>query len=380
MSGHLFIIACEASGDLHAARLVEEFRRLSPGTAFTGLGGPCMRQAGVTLLHDMTTLSALGLGDVLRQYLKYRKIFYATLGALQKKKPDALILVDSPAFNLRFAKKARTMLPSLPVLYYICPQLWAWGQRRIGLVKKVISKMYSILPFETEFYRQHGVDCEFVGHPLLDHLAEAPTRESARRKLALGPTETALGFFAGSRRSEVQRIFPIMVKTAALLKTAFPGTRLFYSESTNVPSAVYEAILKQTGGTLEKLNEDFDTGVRAMDFALVTSGTATLQTALLGTPFFLLYKASGSTYFIGRRLIQVPFIGLVNLLARKKVVPEFIQGHAKPAWIAEAAISFLKDPGAYERMKADFLKMRASLGEKGASETAARKIRDFLQA
>ena len=214
----LFIVACEASGDSHASRLIEALRRLDPALQFHGLGGPKMKQAGLNPLYDMTKISALGLGDVLRLYFLYRDIFYDSLSVLTQIKPDALILVDSPAFNLRFAKKVRNQFPDIPIFYYICPQIWAWGAQRIRTVKKNITKMYSILPFEAAFYQKAGMDCEFVGHPLLDEeMDNAWNQDEARNYLQLPRDSKIIGLLPGSRKSEIQRILPIMIKTADLM-------------------------------------------------------------------------------------------------------------------------------------------------------------------
>ena len=379
MPRKIFLIACEASGDLHGAHLVEELRRLEPDLEFSGLGGPRMAAAGVRLLEDMTRISALGFGDVLRQYFTYRAIFYRALAEVSRIKPDTLILIDSPAFNLRFAKKIRASRLSFPIFYYISPQIWAWGGRRIRTIKKTIDRMFVIMPFEVPIYKKAGVPCEFVGHPLLDHVETTAGRDTLRVRYEIAPNERAIGLFSGSRASEVRRIFPIMLESAGQLRRLIPQTIFFMSQSPNVPSALYNQILSR----------HFDIGVRrieghfydlaaAMDFALVASGTATLETALLGTPFFLLYKASWSTYFLGKHLIRVPYLGLVNLLAGKKVVPEFIQGEARPETIAHEARTLLENRELYEEMKEEFSKVREGLGEKGASSRAAESILAFL--
>ncbi|MFA7254968.1 MAG: lipid-A-disaccharide synthase [Candidatus Omnitrophota bacterium] len=375
MTHKIFLVACEASGDLHGAHLISEIQRLMPGTQFCGVGGAKMQAAGMQVFHDMTKISALGLGDVLRNYFKYLKIFNETLANIRREKPDAIILIDSPAFNLRLAKK----LPkAAPVLYYISPQLWAWGKRRIHIVRKHIQEMLVILPFEKDFYEEEGVAVKFVGHPLLDAIPELPEAAILRAKIGITPKQKAIGLFSGSREKEVKRILPIMLRAAAYLQKDLPETAFFLSKSANVPSVVYDEIVAASGVKVTCPAVPFYELVKAMDFAYVASGTATLETALIGTPFFLLYKASWSTYLLGKHLIKVPYLGLVNLLADDKVVPEFIQQDAHPETLAHEAKFFLQTPELQQKMKEEFRQVREKLGEKGASARAAKEVCNFL--
>lgn len=373
----IFIIACEPSGDSHGAHLVEELKNLAPGIEFTGLGGPKMAAAGVRLLEDMTRISALGLGDVLRLYFTYLKIFNHALAEVETLKPDALILIDSPAFNLRFAKKIKKRFP---VFYYIAPQIWAWGGRRIHTIQKTVSKMLVILPFEKAIYDKAGVPCEFVGHPLLDSMDVQTDRPALRGELKIKPGERAVGILPGSREKEVKRILPLMLESARLLKKKMPETVFFLSCSPNVSRTLYEKVLQQFTALNVRISEKpMREIVSALDFAFVTSGTATLETALLGIPFFLFYKASWTTYVLGKRLIRVSFLGLVNLLAGKRVVPEFIQNDIHPETVAHEAEVLLKNPALYEEMKKEFQKVRSLLGTSGASLRAAQAVWHSIQ-
>ena len=375
MSRKLFIVACEVSADLHGAHLVSEIRKIMPDVTFCGVGGARMQAAGVKIFDDMTVISALGLGDVLRNYFKYLKIFNETIRHIREEKPDAVVVIDSPAFNLRLAKKISSFVP---VLYYISPQLWAWGKRRIHIVKKHVREMLVILPFEETFYADEGVEAKFVGHPLLDAIPELPDVGTLRAKLGISAGQKAIGLFSGSREKEVKRILPVMLKAAAILRKNTPGTSFFISRSSNVRPAIYEKILAQAEVKPGCPAVPFYELVRAMDFALVTSGTATLETTLIGTPFFLLYKTGWSTYWLGKYLIKVPYLGLVNLLADDRVVPEFIQGDARPETIAHEAKVFLQSPELQGKMREEFRQVRGKLGEKGASAKTAKEICDFL--
>ena len=375
MTKKIFVVACEASGDLHGAHLISEIKKLAPDSVFCGVGGAQMQKTGMQIFHDMTTISALGFGDVLRNYFKYLRIFNETLGSIRHEKPDAVILIDSPAFNLRLAKKISALAP---VLYYISPQLWAWGKRRIHIVKKHIREMLVILPFEKDFYEKEGVAVKFVGHPLLDAIPELPEAAILRARIGITPEQKAIGLFSGSREKEVKRILPVMLQAADFLRKDFPEAVFFISKSSNVHPEVYDELLQGLSFKVECPAVTFYELVKAMDFAYVASGTATLETALIGTPFFLLYKASWSTYFLGKHLIKVPYLGLVNLLADTRVIPEFIQQDAHPETLAHEAKVFLRSPELQQKMKEEFLQVREKLGEKGAIARAAKEVQNFL--
>lgn len=376
MPSRFFIVACESSGDAHGAHLMEEIKRLNPGAEFRGLGGPKMAAAGLDLLYDMTRISALGLGDVLRQYFKYRKIFYQAVHAIREWKPDAVIVIDSPAFNLRLAKKISKLAP---VIYYISPQLWAWGARRIKVIQKHIAHMLVILPFETGLYQKAHVPVTFVGHPLLDEISPSQNREALRARLGLKQGEIGIGLLPGSRRKEVQRIFPVMLEAAEILRRKVPQAVFYFRPAPSIPYSVYASLLEAHPGLAVRHPDlGFHDLVHSLDFALVTSGTATLETALMGTPYFLLYKASTSTYWLGRWLIRVRYLGLVNLLAGKSVVPEFIQTGMQPETIAHEAEIFLKNPDLARNMREEFENVRMLLGSSGASRRAAEAVLKFV--
>jgi lipid-A-disaccharide synthase len=376
MARKIFIIACEPSGDLHGAHLIDQLKKQEPDIEFVGLGGPRMAESGARLLYDMTTISALGLGDVIRQYFKYRKIFYNALDEVDRVKPDVLILIDSPAFNLRFAKKIKKRFP---VIYYISPQIWAWGGRRIHTIKKTISKMIVILPFETEIFEKAGVPCEFTGHPLLDYTHASTERATLRKHFEIKDSVRAIGLLPGSRAKEVQRILPAMLESAAIMQKTIPNSSYFVTSSPNVSPAIYDSILQDYPNlAIRRCDKNIHDLVTALDFALIASGTATLEAALLGTPFFLMYKASWTTYVLGKRLIRVKFLGLVNLLAGKRVVPEFIQNDIHAETIAHEAKVLLENPELYSEMKKEFSEIRGKLGEKGASVRAARAVLSYL--
>lgn len=372
----IFLIACEASGDAHGAGLVQALKKLDSSLEFEGLGGSAMHEAGVTLLEEMTRVSVLGLGDVLGKYFYFRRVFYRALRHVRQTKPDLLVLIDSPAFNLRFAKKIRKRIP---VIYYVSPQIWAWGGRRIRTIRRTVDHMMVILPFEKEIYDREKIPCTFVGHPLLDRVMASNSREALRREFGVNHSNRVIALVPGSREPEVRRIFPIMLETAARLQREISDLQFFVTEAPHVPSSVYEAPLGAYSGLpMKRARGRLYDVVSLADFALVASGTATLETALLGTPYFLLYKASASTFFIGRRLVRIPYIGLVNVLAGQTVVPEFIQHLADPEKIAHETKILLENPELRERLRRQIEEVCETLGEPGASERAARVVLEQL--
>ncbi len=373
----IFMIACEASGDSHGAHLVESIRKIDSTVQFEGLGGAEMERAGVRLLEDMTRISVLGLGDVLGKYFHFRKIFYRALHHVEATKPDLLILIDSPAFNLRFAKKIRRRIP---VVYYICPQIWAWGWRRIHTIRRTVDQMIAILPFEEKIYQKERVPCTFVGHPLLDRVKPSRPKPELRKEFGMRDSEKGVALLPGSREPEVRRILPIMLETARLLQKEKPGLKFLMSQAPHVSPAAYEEILgRYPEVRLERFSDRIYDLVASADFALVASGTATLETALLGTPFFLLYKASASTFFLGRRLVRIPYIGLVNVLAGRHVVPEFIQHLARPERIAHDTKLMLENEELRKSFLKDVREVCQQLGEPGASDRAARVVVETLR-
>ncbi len=374
MSPRIFITACETSADHHAAELIHELKKNIPGIEIQGIGGPQMQAAGMILHRDMTQIASLGFMDVIRKYPLYKKIFEETVARIEKEKPDLIVCLDSPAFNLRLAKRVSK---TAPIYYYIAPQLWAWGQGRVKVVQRHIKKMLVLLPFEKDFYRDRHVEAEYVGHPLIEKLSPVPDKAACRKKLGLNEG-VHIGLFSGSRLRELKRIFPVMLEAAKKIKQVMPEVTFHANRAPGLPASLYDDYARAAGVTVQFHQHSFEESVKAMDFALVASGTATLETALLGTPFFLMYKTEWTTYFLGRLLVKVKYLGLTNLLLDSPVVPEFIQNDACPEKIAALALEYLKSPQKTEAMKSEFQRLHAILGNQSASEGASRAILQFL--
>ena len=375
----LFLIAGEASGDFQGAHLVRALKELDSQLKFRGLGGPLMRGQGVDLIYDLTKEAVLGLGDVLRKYFFFRSIFEKTLKEIQNFRPDAIILIDYPGFNLRLAKKIDKRFP---IIYYISPQIWAWGKRRIHTIRRTVNHMVTFFKFESELYEKEHVPVTWVGHPLVDLLRPSKSRLELRTEWLpkTAGESKVVALLPGSRETEVKRILPEMLKAAKRIHQRTLNVHFIISETDTLPSHLYESILMEARPTysIQSIrNRSFDI-LSASDFAMVSSGTATLEAALASTPFVILYKTAWSTFFLGRRLIRIPYIGLVNVVAGRKIVPEFIQNEIRIETIAQEATYLLEHQDLREKMILDLKAVQSKLGEPGAVDRAAKTVIKLL--
>jgi lipid-A-disaccharide synthase len=367
-------LAGEASGDMHGAALVREIQRQRPGTLCFGLGGPAMAEAGMRLDLDLSSRSVIGFWEVLKHLPFFRRAFRLALGLVQAEKPDLVVPIDYPGFNLRFCRSAKAMGSRL--CYYISPQVWAWKAGRVKMMKRILEKILVVFPFETALYAQAGLDCAFVGHPLMDEIQPGRSTASVRRSRGWGARETLVGLLPGSRIQEVQNLLPVMLRTAERLKQGREGLRFLVLKAPGLPEGLYRTLME--GGPAEVLipgkNEDPYELRRCFDAALVASGTATLETAILGTPFAILYRVHPLTYQIGKRLVKLPYIGLVNVVAGRKVVPEFIQGDLEPSAIAGTLEGLLKAGREREVQLREMKVAVKTLGGPGAARRAALEV------
>jgi len=361
------ILAGEASGDLHGASLAEALRAIRPDLGLTGTGGERMHAAGVTLLER--TEGVVGFVEVLK-HLPAHFVLQARLRERLAGGSVALvILIDYPGFNLRVAADARAV--GVPVLYYITPQVWAWRAGRLGTMARVITRAAVILPFEEALLRSHGVDATFVGHPLLDRARELPEPADARRRLGLDARAEVLALFPGSRAQEIERHLERCVAVAAELERRRPGLRVVVSAAPTVrldERRVPYPIVRSSSLEL----------MRAADVALCKSGTTTLEAAVAGCPCAIVYRTSPLSYAIARSLVRIPRIGLLNIVAGRRVAPEFVQGDFEPARVADALDPlFAADAPARRAMLAGLAEVRAKLGTPGAAARVARMAADL---
>ena len=371
-SKEILIVAGEASGDLHAANLVKHIKILRPDLKFFGLGGEKLKNEGVEIAYDITKLAVVGLLEVLKNLKEFKNIFDDLLVKVDKNRPALAILVDYPGFNLRLAAQLKKR--NIPVIYYTSPQVWAWGKKRIKTIKELVERMIVFFKFEEELYRKEGICVSFVGHPLLDAVRPKLTKDELLRKLKILPTKSTVVLLPGSREKEVNNILPIMLDTAKLLQEDLKDICFLILRSPTVKKEVFIRILSRYNFAVHLLDEMTYEGIAAADFALVASGTATLEVTILSVPMAILYKVSFFSWLYLRLAIKVAYIGMVNILAGKAIVPEFIQYHARPRKIADYVKSVLTDTAESARIKQALSSVAARLGQKGASLRAAEII------
>jgi lipid-A-disaccharide synthase len=374
----ILIVAGEASGDLHGARLVEALRRLKPHLTVEGMGGAQMRKAGVNLLADAGGTAVVGLTELWEKRRALRDALQRLRGHLRTVRPALLICIDFPDFNLLLARTAHRL--RIPVCYFISPQVWAWRRGRIRTIRRVVQKMLVLFPFEERLYRKAGVDVTFVGHPLLDALADVPAREVCRAALGIPEHARVLGLLPGSRQAEVRRHLPILLQAASLVAAPRPDLRLLLGLAPTLDRGAVEAIVATSGLQVAVLPDRTYEVMRAADLLLAVSGTVTLEAAILGTPMIITYRVAALSWLLARLLVRVRFIGLPNLVANDGIVPELIQSDATPARLAAVAEQLLESPERQARMRAGLAQVRARLGMPGAAERAAREVLALLPA
>lgn len=365
----IMIVAGEASGDMHGANLVREMLNLDPMLNFYGIGGTRLQKEGVELLANASDMAVVGLTEVVSKLGSILKIMKMMKRSLDERRPDLVILIDYPDFNLSLAKAAQKR--GIKVFYYISPQVWAWRKSRIGQIKKTVSKMAVILPFEVETYRERGFEVNYVGHPLLDMVKLNYSKQESRKKFGLSEEKITIGILPGSRTSEVRMLMPELLRAAQILKREMPDLQFVLPLADTLEEASVTEIISGFNVDVKVVSGHTYDVISCADLALVASGTATLETALLGVPMIIVYKISLLSYFIGRVFVHVKNIGLVNIIAGKTIAPELIQGDARGMRIAAEALSILNNGERRQKMIKELESIRARLGEPGAARRAA---------
>ncbi len=372
MVKRVLIIAGEASGDLHGSGVVRELKKLNPTIDLYGVGGDRMKQAGMELVYHIKELGFMGFVEVLKHIPVIRSVQQTLQSLLRHRRPDVVLLIDYPGFNLRFAAIAKRA--GVKVVYYISPQVWAWHRSRVKAMRHLVDQMLVVFPFEVELYRRKGVPVEFVGHPLLEVLRTDLDRNGFCKRYGLNVTQNILGLVPGSRVQEIEKIFPEMLRAARELAER-EGMQIVVAVAPTIDEQYVRTMFNTEGVTLIK-GATYEV-MAYSHFALVTSGTATLETALLGTPMVVVYRTSWMTYLLGRLLIRVKNIGLVNIVAGKQIVPECIQHQATAKRLVETALGILRHTPTYDEMKRELSAVRAKLGEMGASKRVAQCITEL---
>lgn len=371
------IVAGEASGEMYGAQIASAIRALSPATRFFGMGGNCMREAGVETLVDANVMAVMGLVEVVAHLPTIVNGFNTLKDKLRSDPPDLLILIDYPDFNLRLAKVAKKA--GIKVLYFISPQVWAWRSHRVHGIGRVVDMMAVLFPFEVPFYQRAGVPVTFVGHPLLDLVKPTMGRDEALASLGLDPHRRCVGLFPGSRLSEVKKLLPVILDAARILKERMPDLQFVLPRATSLKDEDLAPHLSGAGvevAVVAGRNHDVMT---ACDAVIAASGTVVMELALVGVPHVIIYKMSKFTYEVGKRVINVPHIGISNIVAEKRMVKELLQDEAEPLPIADEIDALLNNPGYAAGMREDFAAMRVKLGSGGALGRVARLAMEMMK-
>ncbi len=371
----VLILSGEPSGDVAGGRLAAALREADPEVRLLAVGGRHLRDAGAEILQDIAELSAMGFAEVVRQIPKLKDLERRLQDVMERERPDVVVPIDYPGFNLRIAAWAKEH--GRRVVWYIGPQVWAWGAKRIPKIASAVHRMLVVFPFEEDLYGEAGLPTTFVGHPLMESVVEAPSRAEARRELGIPDDRPLLGLLAGSRVQEVRRLLPVMLETAQAARREISGLEVVASAAADVPADEYQpahaANVPLHPGRAATL-------IAAADALLVTSGTATLESALIGTPLAVLYRTSPLTWFIGTRVVRIDRISLVNIVAEEDLAPEFLQHDARADRILPWVLETLGDGEARVATRDRLRRLRSRFEGRNASREAARIILEEAEA
>jgi lipid-A-disaccharide synthase len=370
----VFIIAGEMSGDTHGSGLMQALQELRPDTRFSGLGGPKMKAIGGDGLTDwVETAGVVGLWEVLKMYGYFKQRFNETVAQVLTQRPAAVVFVDYPGFNLRVAKALRESGYTGKLIYYISPQVWAWKKGRVKTMAKVLDLMICIFPFEKPFYEASGLPTEFGGHPMVDRTAQF--RHHKPRE------ENLIGWFPGSRKNEVRRLFPVMLEASKKIRQQLPEAR--FAASAANPGLASEMRELALAAGLPEAADWIETGtvydlMQRVTAGAVASGTATLEAACFGLPYALVYHVNWLTYVVGKTVVRIKHLGMINILAKREVVKELVQHDLTPDTLAAEMLRLTRDPAARNTLQQELAKVVATLGEPGAYQRAAGIVAQIL--
>jgi lipid-A-disaccharide synthase len=375
-SKKIMLIAGEVSGDLHGSHLVEAIQEIDPEIEFFGIGGEGLEKRGMKLLRHAHSLSVVGISEAFRILRTAFKALQELKEAMERERPDLVILIDYPEFNLRLAGIARQK--GIPVLYYISPQIWAWRPWRVKSIARRVKKMVVLFPFEVPLYQAAGVDVEWVGHPLLDIVKPSLPREEAIERFGLDPERKTIGLLPGSRKEEVMRLLPPLLDSTVLLRREMPELQFIIPLAPGISESTLSPWMRNASIPIKMIKGFAYDVMNLSDLIITASGTATLEAAILGKPMVILYKVSSLTSWVARALIRVNHIGLVNLVSGKEIARELLQEEVNPERITEEALRLLRDPVLYRKTIELMAEVRQSLGEPGAAKRAARIVTALL--
>jgi lipid-A-disaccharide synthase len=373
----VLIIAGEASGDLYGGKLVKAIHVVDSSVFFLGVGGLHMREAGVKLLWNADEMGVVGLPGV-KRLLTIMSVFRAVSTNLQRWRPDLVVLIDYPEFNLLVAGKAKKL--GIPVMYYIGPQIWAWRSGRIKTIRRRVDRMVVILPFEERIYREGGVEVSFVGHPLLDVIRVTNEKSLIRSRYSKDRASRLVGLLPGSRINEISKLLPVMLDAAAALAKDIPDIHFLMPLAPTIRSHQIDHYLRGRELSLTVVENNTHEVIQVCEMMIAASGTVTLEAAILGTPLVVVYKVNPLTYWLGKRLIKVQHVALANIVAGEAVAPELIQHEANPEHIAREAIAILGDSDRQAWIRQRFAEVRDSVGKPGASARTAAIALELMDA
>jgi len=371
---NILIICGEPSGELQAANLTLAIKKIAPEIKIMGVGGALLAKAGADIIYDIKGLSVMGLFDVLKKLPRFFALKRMILDKLSSEKFDAVIFVDFSGFNLRLAKAINNRIPTI---YYVSPQIWASRPGRIETIRKYIRKVIVLFEFEKNFYKKYGMDVDCVGHALLDIVNPTMAKDELLHKLNLLKEKKAVVLLPGSRKQEINKILPIMLKTAHIMNKN-NEFQFVIAKAAQADWKVYDKIIKKSGVETKFLEGKTYDALNIADFALICSGTATLEAAIMQKPFFIIYKMNLLNYLLYRPQVKIPYIGIVNIVAGMRIVPEFIQFQAQPKKIAALALEILNNRVKLENMRIELGEVKSALGSPGAAHRAAKLVIDFL--
>ena len=373
----VFIIAGEASGDLHGFNLVKSIKELNPDVDFIGIGGDNMKRVGVKLITHSSEMAVVGFTEVFTKIYKIIKTGIEIKKMLKQNRPDLIILIDYPDFNLHIAGYSKKL--GIPVMYYISPQVWAWRSGRIKKIRKRVDKMVVILPFEKEFYEKKGVNVSYVGHPIMDAIPKTIDKDSIKKELKINNAYPVFALLPGSRKHEIEKTLPVMAKALCILKNTYNNLIAFIV----LADSVTPGYAKKLIGRLEFIkifpSREIYKILGISDLAFVTSGTATLETAIMGTPMIVVYKGSHISFWIAKSLVKVRYVSLVNLIAGERIVPELLQDEFNPENLTKETFRILEDNLLRQKIKEKLRTIKNRLGKGGASKKAAMIAIEMLE-
>jgi len=367
------LLSCgEPSGDLYAGALTRELRALAPGLEISGLGGPQFAAAGGTLVEDYRGLAVTGLTEAIAKLPRSRAAIARLVQRARADRVDALVLIDFPDFNFQLARRVKPL--GIPIVYYISPQIWAWRAGRLKTMRGIADRVLVIFPFEEQIYRDGGVPVEFVGHPLIDLATASAPRSVFLPRIGRDPEAPTIAILPGSRANEVGHTLPDLAAAANIIRASIPAAQFVVARAPGLDDRLFDVMQRKSVAKVSIVEGDTDAVLASADVALTASGTATVQTALHDVPMVIVYRLSALTFRIVRRLVKVDAIGMVNLIAGEKIVPELIQDQFTPEAVAAEALSMLTDPRRAAAIRQGLARVRERLGGSGASRRAAEAI------